>query len=133
MTAMKLEKLVYYSEAWSLVWDDASLFDDRIEAWANGPVAPSLYATHRGHFGVDASLAGLGNPDALSSTQRATVDGVLNFYGPKSAAELSDLTHREAPWKDVRGDLPPGASSSREITRPAMAEYYGALYASREK
>ena len=37
MTAMKLQKLVYYSQAWSLVWDDKPLFRERIEAWANGP------------------------------------------------------------------------------------------------
>ncbi len=30
MSAMKLQKLVYYSQAWSLVWDDRPLFDDRI-------------------------------------------------------------------------------------------------------
>lgn len=32
MTAMKLEKLVYYSQAWSLVWDDKPLFRSKIEA-----------------------------------------------------------------------------------------------------
>ena len=47
--AMKLQKLVYYSQAWSLVWDDRPLFKDRIEAWANGPVIPNLYRAHRGH------------------------------------------------------------------------------------
>ena len=50
MPAMKLQKLVYYSQAWSLVWDDKSLFRDRIEAWANGPVIRNLYKAHRGQF-----------------------------------------------------------------------------------
>jgi len=40
MTAMKLQKLCYYAQAWSLVWDERPLFDERIEAWANGPVCP---------------------------------------------------------------------------------------------
>ena len=43
VTTWKLQKLVYYSQAWSVVWDDAPLFNDRIEAWANGPVCPVLY------------------------------------------------------------------------------------------
>jgi len=34
MSAMKLQKLVYYSQAWHLVWDDAPLFEERVEAWA---------------------------------------------------------------------------------------------------
>lgn len=52
MTAMKLQKLVYYSQAWSLVWDEAPLFNERIEAWANGPVVRELYEAHRGQFQV---------------------------------------------------------------------------------
>ena len=40
MTAMKLQKLVYYSQAWSVVWDERPLFHEKIEAWANGPVVP---------------------------------------------------------------------------------------------
>jgi len=48
VTAWKLQKLVYYSQAWSLVWDVRPLFPERIEAWANGPVCPELYAQHRG-------------------------------------------------------------------------------------
>jgi len=34
MSAMKLQKLVYYSQAWSLVWDEKPLFRAQIEAWA---------------------------------------------------------------------------------------------------
>ncbi|HSS48337.1 MAG TPA: type II toxin-antitoxin system antitoxin SocA domain-containing protein, partial [Thermoanaerobaculia bacterium] len=48
MTAMKLQKLVYYSQAWSLVWDEEPLFAERVEAWANGPVVPDLYREHKG-------------------------------------------------------------------------------------
>jgi uncharacterized phage-associated protein len=53
MSAMKLQKLVCYSQAWSLVWDEKRLFPARIEAWANGPVVTKLYQAHRGQFRVD--------------------------------------------------------------------------------
>ena len=53
MTTMKLQKLIYYSQAWSLVWDEKPLFAERIEAWANGPVCPDLYNLHRGRYTVD--------------------------------------------------------------------------------
>ncbi len=36
VTAMKLQKLVYYSQAWSLVWDEEPIFEEEIQAWANG-------------------------------------------------------------------------------------------------
>lgn len=47
MTAMKLQKLVYYCQAWSLVWDEKPLFPERIEAWANGPVVRELFDLDR--------------------------------------------------------------------------------------
>lgn len=36
MPAMKLHKLMYYCQAWSLVWNEEPLFNERIKAWANG-------------------------------------------------------------------------------------------------
>lgn len=125
LSAMKLQKLVYYAQAWSLVWDDQPLYPERIEAWANGPVVRDLYDRHRGQF----QLKGWrwGNPKRLSDSQRATVDSVLNYYGPRSAQWLSDLTHREAPWKDARRGLPEGERGDREISLESMMEYYSTL------
>jgi uncharacterized phage-associated protein len=127
MTAMKLQKLCYYSQAWSLVWDEKALFSERIEAWANGPVAPVLYAKHRGNF-ILGPGAIPGSPDALTAEQCDSVNVVLDFYGKKSAHELSDLTHREAPWRDAREGVPPGERCDKEITVEAMYEYYDGLY-----
>ena len=55
MTTSKLQKLVYYCQTWSLVWDEKLIFDDPIEAWANGPVVPSLLNHHKGKFYISAS------------------------------------------------------------------------------
>lgn len=128
MTAMKLQKLVYYSQAWSLVWDEEAIFDNRIEAWANGPVLPSLYYWHRGKFMVAADDCP-GDAEDLSPAQVETIDAVLTAYGDKSSQWLSELTHSEDPWKSARRGLSPGERGSREITQAAMAEYYGALAA----
>jgi uncharacterized phage-associated protein len=127
ITAMKLEKLVYYSQAWSLVWDEKPLFEAEIQAWANGPVVPELYASHRGRFMV--SDWPNGNPSALAAEERETVDAVCAHYGTKSAQWLSDLTHLEAPWKDARRGLNPDERGNTVITHAAMAEYYGGVLA----
>jgi uncharacterized phage-associated protein len=126
MTAMKLQKLVYYSQAWHLVWEEEPLFPERIEAWANGPVSPALYERHRGLFTV-ASPWAPGDPGRLTAKERSTVDGVLEFYGPKSAQWLSDLAHSEEPWRLARTGMKPGVRGNREITHAAMAEYYEAI------
>ncbi len=126
MTAMKLQKLVYYSQAWGLVWDSKPLFPDVIEAWANGPVCPDLYDAHRGQFFVAAGQI-KADPARLDAEDAATVDSVLAYYGEKTPQWLSELTHGEDPWKDARVGLKPGQRGDKEITHAAMAEYYASL------
>jgi len=125
MTVMKLQKLVYYAQAWSLVWDEKPLFRNRIEAWANGPVSPTLYRAHRGHFMIKHIPDG--NKASLSKKEEETIDAVLVHYGNKPSQWLVDLTHSEKPWIDARKGLGPGERGCTEITHSAMAEYYSAL------
>jgi len=127
LSTMKLQKIVYYSQAWSLVWDDEPLFGEKIEAWVNGPVIPALFFSHRGEYKVGRGFSGCGDPGRLSEEQKNTIDGVVEFYGPKSAQWLSDLTHSEDPWKDARKGLPAGERGDSEITLESMAIYYGGL------
>src|SRR5690606_17143125 len=95
-----LQKLCYYCQAWALVWDEEPLFKERIEAWSNGPVIPELYKSHQGKYKI--SSLDKGDPRKLSSSQRETVDAVLEFYGRFNSQQLSDLTHLETPWKEAR-------------------------------
>lgn len=127
MTAMKLQKLMYYSQAWNLVWEEEPLFADDFQAWANGPVLPALYARHRSMFKVTPDLFEEGNPANLTPVQVENINKVLDFYGEKTAQWLSNLTHQEAPWINVRGELPPGANSDAVIPQAAIHEYYSSL------
>ena len=52
VSTMKLQKLVFYSQAYSLVTFDEPLFSDDFEAWVNGPVCPPLFRAHKGLFVV---------------------------------------------------------------------------------
>lgn len=120
-----MQKLIYYSQAWSLVWEEAPIFKEEILAWANGPVVKELYEIHRGMFYV--SKIAKGNPSHLSSNQKDTINHVLEAYGDKSAQWLSDLTHLELPWKMARKDLQPGERGSAVITLSSMHEFYSSL------
>jgi uncharacterized phage-associated protein len=120
MSAMKLQKLVYYSQAWSTVWDDDVLFPQVICAWKNGPVAPALWEAHRGQFRVT-GIAG-GNPANLPKHQKETIDRVLEFYGDKDAQWLSDLTHMEEPWKNAWAE-----GQNTEISPESLSEYYSSI------
>jgi len=125
MTAMKLQKLVYYSQAWSLSWDEAPLFDEEIEAWANGPVVPVLFNEHKGQYTL--TTWPLGNSKNLSDLQVETVDAVLDYYGDKSSQWLSDLTHNEDPWVEARAGLAPSQRGCNTINHASLAFYYQGL------
>lgn len=127
MTAMKLQKLVYYSQAWHLVWRDRPLFVEPIEAWAAGPVVRSLFEAHRGKYTVSVPADIGGNPDALTREERETVDTVVLHYGKWSAEQLSELTHAEGPWLDARRGLRPTERGNHVIDPTVMVDYYGAV------
>ena len=125
MTTMKLQKLVYYCQAWSVVWDEKPLFAEEIQAWASGPVVRELYNEHKGEFQI--SVLDKGNTDNLKSEEKETIDTVLQAYGDKPAQWLSDLTHMEKPWNEAREGIPIGQNCENEITQASLAEYYSSL------
>lgn len=125
ISVMKLQKLLYYCQAWHLVWEEKPLFPERIEAWANGPVVPAAYSIHRGKFSL--SSWPKGHAVSLTAKHQETVKKVLAFYGKHTAQWLSDLTHRERPWLDARRGLAPSERGEKIITPAAMHEYYSSL------
>ncbi len=127
MTTWKLQKLVYYCQCWSLVWDDDELFPEEIEAWANGPVCRDLYRAHVRKFRLSPSDLRQGDPEKLTEDQSETVGTVLNYYGKESPQYLSDLTHMEDPWKNARKGVPDSKRGKIVIPKADMAEYYGSL------
>ena len=127
MTAMKLQKLLYYCQAWSLVWDEAPVFNEEIQAWANGPVIPDIFYAHQGKFIVTKEDFPKGNAEKLNGTQRKTIDAVLDYYGNKPSQWLSDLTHMEDPWKETRKGLSALVRSNRVISHSLIAEYYSSI------
>lgn len=127
-TTMKLQKLLYYCQAWYLVWNDKPLFIENIEAWANGPVIRELYNFHKGLFTITENMMSLGNPNLLSIEQKTDIDNILNAYADKTSQWLIDQTHSECPWQEARRGMSPNERGHKVITHAAMAEYYSSLY-----
>ncbi len=70
---MKLQKLLYYSQAWSLV-------------------ARRVFKTYQGQYKVSCALEG--DKTSLTEDEGGTVDAILRFYGDKEGFYLSELTHK---------------------------------------
>jgi uncharacterized phage-associated protein len=128
MDAMKLEKLCYYGQAWSLAWRRGRMFRQSIEAWEKGPMIRDLFRRHKGQYWVSTVN---GDPTIIAhdDVRRATMDRVLDIYGAMSGEELSDLTHSEDPWilTRARANAAPGDPCDEVIEERLMAEYYRGL------
>lgn len=127
MSTWKLQKLCYYSQAWSIAWTERPIFEEEFEAWANGPVCPDLFYSHQGMFSCSAEDIPKGDPKNLTDEQKETIDIIIRDYGRLSPYELRELTHREEPWKSARAGIPEGAYSHAPITKGSMGMYYGSL------
>lgn len=123
MTHLRLQKLVYYVQAWSLAYNSGPMFQERIEAWDHGPVVRSVYDVFKRyqHSAIPESEADEGA--GLESGTRSMVDWVWESYKKYSATQLRTLTHTEDPWRLARGS-DAARLGNVEITRASMFEYF---------
>lgn len=125
VSTMKLQKLVFYSQALSLVEASTPLFHERIEAWRNGPVVPELFQRHSGQFVISAGFFGPSAPSSLDADQQHFIVRTVECFKDYSGNDLSELTHSEGPWKDARRGLAPMDAGRVEITGEAIKRFYG--------
>ena len=95
ISTMKLQKLVYYSQAWHLALTGERLFDEDFQAWANGPVCRPLFNRHRGYFSVSEWQ---GDPAMVGEFEDAIITLVINKYGSLTAAQLFAFGYSERLW-----------------------------------
>lgn len=126
MTTMKLEKLTFYSQAYSLVVTGAPMFEEDFEAWVNGPVAPALYRKHKGKFLIHpGELAfAVADHEPLADDIKDLVDTVCARLAALSGNKLSALTHSEDPWVNARRGYAPSQHCEQIIPKAAMKSYY---------
>lgn len=134
---MKLHKLLYYAQAWYLAWYGEPLFRARIEAWEHGPYVPRVGRVYReGEYGRDLISEPMrGDSGRLSERQMTALESVVQAYDSLAGTELADLTKKERPWHEARGDRPAVDSTGRdEITPESLMRFYRteAVYGARE-
>jgi len=122
ITNLKLQKLLYYSQAWHLAIRDEPLFDDPIEAWIHGPVQPAIYHAFKKH-GLTAIPAPIDLGDLGGEPRKVVID-VLRAYGRFSAFDLEGITHRELPWKNARRGIARNVPCHNVISHDDMRAYY---------
>ena len=125
LTNLKLQKLLYYADAWHLALHGEALFDEPFEAWVHGPVLPSQYERFR-RFEWRPITDEVERP-VLDDRVASHLDEIIDVFGGESAIALEIMTHEERPWLEARDELPPTAPSRTAISRDTMRDYYRQL------
>ncbi|MFD1675391.1 Panacea domain-containing protein [Alicyclobacillus fodiniaquatilis] len=132
LTHLKLQKLTYYAQAWSLVLLGRPLFNGEFEAWAHGPVNRHLYAQYRDYGWqnikpIKPEEQFISSEDIFDEDEMNVLSQVWEIYGDYDAKYLERLTHQEFPWIEARDGLPDGAYCDTIIDQSTMKQFYTGL------
>ena len=101
MTHMKLQKLLYYAQAYSIAMTGEPLFNNDIQAWKHGPVVPDVYHSFRKYGNsIITDFQDTDIPENLASL----IFAIIHDKGYMTAYELSNMTHNEPTWINARNN-----------------------------
>ena len=128
VSAMKLQKLVYFAHGWYLALTGDALIDEQVEAWSYGPVIPSIYHRFK-HFGsnpIEGFASDIFHPEAMFPEDQEIkrfLEKIWQVYGKLTAIQLSNMTHEpDTPWYKTRGER--AVPKSTDINPDIIKEYF---------
>ena len=130
LNQLKLQKLLYYVQAWHWANHGKPIVPARFEAWVHGPVNVHVYNRFRDSKLLYSEMTTedirqvFSSETSLDKAQRTFVDDVLAEYGSLSSYQLEEMTHNEEPWKAARGSIGPDARCTTQIDEKIMEHYY---------
>lgn len=109
MSHLKLQKLLFYCDAYHLSYFNVELIDDKFEAWVHGPVSrkvfDSLKDTSLLYSDVEYTNNGVDVDkefELLPSLQKELLKDILSTLSTWTGPELEASTHNEKPWLEAR-------------------------------
>ena len=118
---LKLQKLLYYCQAYHLAMEEEELFSEEILALPYGPSEQTVYDKYHPHgraiIPPDNEYDGM--IDGAKKKSYSVISSVIENYGHLSAISLMERTQRESPWQDA---LEKGVCTV--ICKEAMRSYY---------
>ena len=124
---LKIQKLCYYAQGFSLVVLGKALFFEDIERWDHGPVIPSLWRTYNpnGPNPIPIPERPL-RSDLYDLPTTGLLERVNQLYGRYSAWELRNKTHAESPWINTRDHCPMTHQSLRNHFETLSSQFEAA-------
>lgn len=128
ISPLKLQKLLYYCEGWTLAITDNELFPkENFQAWVHGPVNVRTYHEFHTSYGMfdPIDIPKEAPLDAsVTVEQKAIIERVFEVYNQYSGSQLEMMTHAEKPWIEARGTLASDMHSDKIIDKSTMREEF---------
>ncbi len=106
VTNLRLQKLVYYAQAWFIQRHNKPLFEDDILKYPYGPVSDKLYKKYAiyGDKPIITTSPSY-SVSAFTAEELETLNDVMYEYGKLSTPALVKRSHRQCePWFKVQAD-----------------------------
>lgn len=97
---LKLQKLLYFIQAWFLINTHRPCFKEKIEAWNFGSVVPEAYKEFSRYACMDIPF----NHDdwvLVSETDKQLINQVVDRFANYTATDLLNLIYHQQPWLDA--------------------------------
>ncbi|MGZ6554955.1 MAG: Panacea domain-containing protein, partial [Bacteroidia bacterium] len=131
---IKIQKILYYIEAYHLAYFEQPIMEGEFEAWLHGPVSRKVWDHFKEKWPVIYAVVPAETEKAkktiaeveskLDSEQVVYIDDILKEFGPRSSYELECLTHEEYPWNYARKGYTPSDRCEEIIPKNVMLEFY---------
>ncbi len=132
MSHLKLQKLLFYCDAYCLAFFGEELISDKFEAWVHGPVCRRVYdqLKEKSALYTDMSYSEIPGVDedaafdALPMDVKDLLNDVLGNLTQWSGIELERATHREQPWIEARRGYGEADKCNVEISKETTRDFY---------
>lgn len=131
---LKLQKVLYFVQAYFLIQTGHPCFKDKIEAWNFGPVVPKAYCEYKqygcGDIPTTKSFIMIDKDNIwnskrvefddiiISDDDKSLIDKVVDKFSEYSATDLVELSQHQTPWIDAI------SSQNNEIKNDSIFEYF---------
>jgi uncharacterized phage-associated protein len=125
---MRLQKILYYIQGWSLATRSRPAFAEAIEAWTYGPVVKEVYHAFK-EYGNSPIIHA--QPAQIPNEDQDFVRRVWQHYRQFSPYQLVCMTHLEPAWRQARQGLDSTAKSNAALNLKTMQDYFESIDVSR--
>ncbi|UAM97948.1 SocA family protein [Polaribacter litorisediminis] len=134
MSHLKIQKVLFYIQAYHLAYFDKPIIEDEFQAWVHGPVSRKIYDSAKDISILHTELQFTLEDDeqspidiinnSLTVSQVELVNDVIDELKGLSGLQLENMTHSEEPWLHARRGYESGERCAVVIPNELITDYY---------